>query len=87
MIFSVAWEGVVRVPTHRLICPLRLRLNRAPRTDKGRPDIAPAINRLAFGDRGARLEKMTGVKIGEDSVAVERAEREVEGGTNERALE
>jgi hypothetical protein len=30
---------------------------------------------------------MTGIKISKDGVAVERAEREVEGGTNERAFE
>ena len=30
---------------------------------------------------------MTGVQIGEDGVAVERAEREPEGGTNERTFE
>ena len=45
------------------------------------------MDRPTFDHRGARLDVVTGVKISEDGVAVERAEREVQRGTKHRALE
>ena len=77
----------VGVSTHRVNRPHRLRPNRAPRTGKGRIDIVRAMDRPTFDHRGARLDVVTGVKISEDGVAVERAEREVQRGTKHRALE
>lgn len=46
-----------------------------------------AIGRPAFASLGVHHEILTGVKIGEDCVAVERAEREVEGSINQRVFE